>query len=152
GTGYSVLKDLAFSDAIFPEADLALSGGVLYGTSHNGGNGGDAGAGNGTVFKVNTDGTGSAILHAFTADYSFYGSGANTDGYFPMAGLALSGDTLYGTAYAGGIWHNGTVFAVNTDGTGFTTLNGFTLGNTNAGFPRGRLILSGDTLYGTAER
>ena len=37
-----------------------------------------------------------------------------------MAGLILSGNTLYGTA-RGGSSGNGTVFAVNTDGTGFTT-------------------------------
>ena len=47
------------------------------------------------------------------------------------AGLILSGNTLYGTAYRGGSSGNGTVFAVNTDGAGLA-----------AG-----LILSGNTLY-----
>ena len=41
-------------------------------------------------------------------------------------GLILSGNTLYGTAYYGGSAGNGTVFALNTNGTGFTTLHTFT--------------------------
>jgi len=51
------------------------------------------------------------------------------------------------------------VFAVNTDGTGFTTLHSFTAGGTNSSgvftnsdgaYPQAGLILSGNTLYGTA--
>jgi len=48
------------------------------------------------------------------------------------------------------------VFAVNTDGTGFTTLHSFTDtsggANTNSdgGVPGCTLVLSGNTLYGTA--
>ena len=77
----------------------------------------------GTVFAVNTDGTGFTNLYSFTA----------TDCTVPtatepirLAGLILSGNTLYGTAISGGSSGNGTVFAVNTDGTGFTTLHSFT--------------------------
>ena len=44
----------------------------------------------------------------------------------PYGGLILSGNTLYGTAQYGGSSGNGTVFAVNTDGTGFTNLYSFT--------------------------
>ena len=65
---------------------------------------------------VNTDGTGFTILHSFTG---------GSDGADPFAGLILSGNTLYGTARFGGSSGNGTVFAVNTDGTGFTTLYSF---------------------------
>ena len=50
----------------------------------------------------------------------------NSDGAIPEAGLILSGNTLYGTTYWGGTNGNGTVFAVNTNGTGFTTLYSFT--------------------------
>ena len=45
---------------------------------------------------------------------------------FSAAGLILSGNTLYGTTTGGGSSGNGTVFAINTDGTGFTTLHSFT--------------------------
>src|SRR5205814_1459231 len=89
--------------------------------------GGDSGSG--TVFKLNSDGTGFANLHNFSAlDPTYY---TNSDGVHPFSTLVLSGNRLYGTANEGGnagIGHtgSGTVFAVNTDGTGFTNLYSFT--------------------------
>src|SRR5262247_263498 len=83
-------------------------------------------------------------------------TGTNGDGANPHAGLILSGNTLYGTAYEGGNSSAGTVFAVNTDGTSFTTLYafmsvpGFPGVNDDGGFPQAGLMLSGNTLYGTA--
>ena len=97
--------------------------------------------------KVNTDGTGFKNLYSFT--------GGN-EGYYPQAGLILSGNTLYGTTPYGGTNGSGTVFAVNTDGTGFTNLYSFTafnydnLTNSDGFYPLAGLILSGNTLYGTA--
>src|ERR1022692_2341875 len=92
-------------------------------------------------------------LHTFTALVS----GINSDGSKPLAGLVLSGNTLYGTAYIGGTNGNGAVFAVNTDSSGFTNLHSFTtlLGpfpptNSEGADPRGGLLISGNTLYGTA--
>ena len=73
--------------------------------------------------------------------------------------MILSGNTLYGTALGAasgfGISDFGTVFAVNTDGTGFETLYAFTFPdgnfiNSDGAFPSARLLLSGNTLYGTA--
>ena len=69
---------------------------------------------------------------------------------FPTGGLVLSGNTLYGTAYFGGTNQSGTVFALNTDGTGFTKLHLFT-GGEDGGQPQGGLILLGDNLFGTTE-
>src|ERR1019366_1796722 len=94
------------SDGAHPLAGLILSGNTLYGTAIAGGS-----SNPGTVFKINTDGTGFTTLHSFT------GGG---DGIAPFAGLILSGGTLFGTAYYGGSLGQGTVFKVNTDGTGFT--------------------------------
>src|SRR5205809_1880595 len=71
----------------------------------------------------------------------------NSDGAGPVAPLILSGTTLYGTASAGGTDRSGTVFKVNTDGTGFTTLHNFIAVSDGAG--PGQLILSGNTLFGT---
>jgi uncharacterized repeat protein (TIGR03803 family) len=124
------------TDGATPFAGLILSGNTLYGTTSEGG-----GSGYGTVFAVNTDGTGFTNLHWFTN---------GSDGANPNAGLTLSGNTLYGTAYAGGSLGNGTVFAVNTDGTGFTTLHSFDF-SSEGGYPLAGLILSGNTLYGTAQ-
>jgi uncharacterized repeat protein (TIGR03803 family) len=126
---------------------LVLSADTLYGTTFEGGTNG-----NGTVFKVNTDGSGFATLHSF----SFYDTGgANTDGAEPVGGLTLSGNILYGTTSGGGASGNGTVFRVNTDGTGFTVLHSFTaldyaIYNSDGSEPRQALILSSNNLYGTA--
>jgi len=128
---------------------LILSGNTLYGTTQSGGS-----SGHGTVFAVHTNGTGFTNLHSFT----FYGSPyyTNSDGANPSAGLILSGNTLYGTAYWGGSSGVGTVFAVQTNGTGFTNLHSFTATsgtlstNSDGANPLAGLILSGNTMYGSA--
>src|SRR5206468_2767692 len=74
-------------------------------------------------------------------------TGTNSDGASPYGGLVLSGHTLYGTTSGGGSSTVGTVFSMNTDGTGFRTLHNFS-GEEGAN-PFAGLILSGDTLYGT---
>lgn len=132
-----------------PNAALALSGNVLYGTTYGGGIGGA-----GTVFAINADGSGFTNLHNFAALSGYY---TNSDGVFPIAELVISGNTLYGTAQFGGSSGNGTVFAVKTDGTGFTNLHVFSATsdspsstNSDGAYPVAGLILSGDTLYGTA--
>src|SRR5205807_5098588 len=107
GTGVrSQLYDGCVDEA-FPQSGLRWSGNTLYGTA-------------GKVFALNTDGTGFTNLHNFTATSG--NPPTNSDGASPQAGLLLSGNTLYGTAPYGGSSGNGTVFAVNTDGTGFTNL------------------------------
>jgi uncharacterized repeat protein (TIGR03803 family) len=125
---------------------LTLSGNTLYGTASRGGT-----SGRGTVFALNTDGTGFTTLHNFSAEvYNGQGSDTNIDGAAPQAGVAVSGSTLYGTAVIGGSLGEGTVFSLNTDGTGFTTLHNFT-GGTGGSEPYAAVILSGNTLYGTTE-
>jgi uncharacterized repeat protein (TIGR03803 family) len=134
GTGFTTLHNFTGGDDGYgPRAGLILSSNTLYGTAAEGGSPGD-----GTVFAVHTDGTGFTTLHNFTG---------GSDGFLPVAGLILSGNTLYGTAANGGRGY-GTVFAVNTDGTGFTTLYTFTGGYD--GWSPKAVILSGNTLYGTA--
>jgi uncharacterized repeat protein (TIGR03803 family) len=132
-------------DGQFPYAGLVLSGSNLYGTTYYGGSGGS-----GTVFKVNTNDTGFAVLHVFSPLSAHY-QGTNSDGASSYAGLVLSGNTLYGTASEGGGSGNGTVFAVHTDGTGFTILHSFSAShdyaNSDGAGPSG-LVLSGNTLYG----
>ena len=86
--------------------------GTLYGTASEG-------EGNvyGTVFELQPDGSGFTVLKWFTNS----AEGAN-----PRAGLTLTGSTLYGTSDAGGNSGSGTVFKLNTDGTGYTVLKHFT--------------------------
>src|SRR5262249_35494356 len=118
------------SDGANPGAGLVinLSGSTLYGMAWPYG-GPDAG----TVFAINTNGTGFTTLHHFAApNRNSSGFYTNSDGADPVAGLILSGGTLYGTAPDGGSSGGGTVFAVSTDGAGFTTLHHFTEPNTDA--------------------
>ena len=77
-----------------------MSGATLYGTTFAGGTSGYEG--DGTVFQINTDGSGCSVIKSF----------AGTDGASPHGGLVLAGSTLYGTAYSGGISNNGVVFAL----------------------------------------
>src|ERR1035437_5105551 len=138
GTGFTNLHSFTGgSDGADPYAGLILSGNTLYGTANSGGS-----SGYGTVFAVNADGTGFTNLHSFTGV---------SDGAYPQAGLILSGNPLYGTAAYGGSSGNGTVFAVHTDGTGFTNLHSFTAvsgsgANSDGTGPLAGLILSGNTL------
>ena len=144
GTGFQVLHDFTGSDGAGRGTRLALSAGVLYGTTAAGGSAAVGGYG-GTIFSVNTDGTG------FTTLYSFSGP----DGSNPAGDLLLVGTVLYGTTSEGGagLGNPGTVFSVNTDGTGFTTLHYFDLGSAGeGGQPYGNLVLSNNVLYGTAFR
>lgn len=70
--------------------------------------------------------------------------------------MILSGNTLYGTTRYGGGSGNGTVFAVNNNGNGFTNLHSFTAvfspndTNSDGANPETGLIISGNTLCGTA--
>jgi uncharacterized repeat protein (TIGR03803 family) len=142
GTGYTNLYSFSGSfanDGDSPMAGLILSGNSLYGTTS-----GEFSGSYGTVFAIHTDGTGYTNLYTFTG-----GSG----GANPVAGLCLSGSTLYGTT-SGFSSGYGTVFALNTKGTaggtGFTNLYSFA-GGLNGAKPQGGVVLSGNTLYGTAQ-
>jgi uncharacterized repeat protein (TIGR03803 family) len=134
-------------DGAYPYAGLVLSGNILYGTTYAGGTNDT-----GSVFAVNTNGTGFAALHSFAAGQStsIYGYTTNSDGAYPFASLVLSRGTLYGTALQGGSLGFGTVFAVGTNGAGFTNLYFFTNGLDGA-YPEAGVILAGNTLYGMAE-
>ncbi|MGC9940693.1 MAG: choice-of-anchor tandem repeat GloVer-containing protein [Verrucomicrobiota bacterium] len=131
------------SDGMNPYA-LILSGNSLYGTCQNGGTNG-----NGTIFRVQTDGSDFTTLYTFSAlgNNQFFAS-TNGDGVFPT-GLVLSGDTLYGSAFNGGTNGNGTVYSLETNGDNFIVLHTFT-GSDGWG-PNAGLLLFGSILYGTAQ-
>jgi uncharacterized repeat protein (TIGR03803 family) len=127
---------------------MALSGNTLYGIGGSPTNGG--------VFAIQTDGTGFTNLYTFTATSGPLSTNRDGAQTIDNGGLVLSGNTLYGTAYYGGSAGNGTVFAVNTNGSGFATLHSFTAessGTNNDGAnPYSGLVLSSNTLYGTAKK
>jgi len=116
----------------------------LYGTTYDGGTEDTETAGNGTVFKITTNGLLTKLL-------SFDG----TNGANPAAGLLLAPDgQFYGTTYAGGTndidtGGDGTVFKINSGGL-LTPLCSFAL--SNGANPAAALILARDgNLYGTTE-
>jgi uncharacterized repeat protein (TIGR03803 family) len=144
---FKTLHAFTFSDGATPYSELVLAGNTLYGTASAGGNSGSYN-GNGTLFAVNTDGSGFTNEYIFTAYPPGYYP-TNGDGSVPFAGLILSSNTLYGAAYDGGAFGAGTLFAVNTNnGSSFTNLYTFTGGNDGGG-PDAALVLSSNTLYGT---
>jgi uncharacterized repeat protein (TIGR03803 family) len=135
GSGFTVLKQ--FPDPLqgeSPFAGLAVSGTTLYGTTKWGGVGQ---VGFGTLFKINTDGTGYTVLKLFMA----------SDGSHPSGDLLLEGSTLFGTTETGGISNQGTVFKLKTDGSDYTVLKSFT--GQDGACPWAGLALSGTKLYGT---
>ena len=99
-----------------PRYALCLVGSTLYGTIDN------------SLYQVNTDSTGFAILHVFSSE-------------IPSAALSASGNTLYRTTAS-------PVFSIDTDGTGFTTL--YNLNATEGAGLVSVLLVDGIMLYGTA--
>jgi uncharacterized repeat protein (TIGR03803 family) len=148
GNDFTNLVNFQGRDGGNPYGGLVLSGNTLFGTTELGGTNG---APWGTIFSINTDGSGFVSLHSL--DH-------NNDGAEPYDALFLSGNTLYGTTYEGGLIGAGTVFKMNTDGSSFSNLYNFPLTDYNSNLgastnsdgaaPKTGLVLSGGTLYGTA--
>ena len=185
GTGFANLHSFHGTDGQSPTAVLILSGGALYGTTHSGGGTGK----HGTIFQINTDGSGFNTIFAFSgtngaspsspltlsgntlygvtlqgsngfgsiyrvdtdgADFTnLYNFTNGLDGSLPQSALMLLSNVLYGTTTSGGVSNVGTIFRINTDGSGFGELHEFT-STYDAGEPFGSLTLCSNVFYGTA--
>jgi uncharacterized repeat protein (TIGR03803 family) len=136
GTGFTVLHNFSNTDGTMPQAALILAGDTLYGTASAGGS-----SFGGTLFSIQTNGSNFTVLHDFNS--------ATTNGNNPMASLLLLTNVFYGTTDNGGEFDAGTVFSINTNGSGFNVIYSFS-GNTNdGGNPDAPVVLIGDSLYGT---
>ncbi|HTI98419.1 MAG TPA: choice-of-anchor tandem repeat GloVer-containing protein [Dongiaceae bacterium] len=150
GTGFETLyafntSGQSFPDGILPEAGLLLLGDTLYGTTYNGGLGG-----NGTLFKIGTNGTGYAQLKQFTNNYPANGSVPGVlAGTHPGGALATDGTYIFGTTHQGGTNFYGVIYRIGTDGNGFAVLRSFD-GLELGGSPDYGVICDGSTLYGVA--
>ena len=134
-TLYSFTNEM---DGSYLYSGLALGAdGDLYGTASQGGT-----KGNGTIFKIATNGT-------FTPLHSFTGG---NDGANPYAALIQGNDgNMYGTTVGGGANGWGGVFKLAPSGV-VSPLHPFTRGNDGAA-PYGGLTLGSDgNLYGTADQ
>jgi uncharacterized repeat protein (TIGR03803 family) len=127
-------------DGANPAAGLALSGGVLIGTTLNGGS-----QGAGTAFYMSLDGT----------NFSAFDSFANKpEAGNPEGNLTVSGSGFFGTSFGGGNNGVGTVFAGQTNGSvslirSFATVSADDATNSGGASPSALLAVSGNTLYGT---
>lgn len=138
GTAFTVLHTLSEStDGSGINGLIQAKDGTLYGTTTYGGGMGSEG----TAFRMSPNGTGFTVLHRFVY--------RSPDGIYPHAGLILASDgTLNGTTTQGGAGDRGTVFQILPDGTGFSVLHSFTVGDGSG--PFGGLIQASDGyLYGT---
>jgi hypothetical protein len=151
GLAFRTLKEFRGVDGARPRFTLVVTGNKLYGTTEGTGD-----LSNSLVYKLDTDGTGYAILKSFSTPDPI--TGTNSDGYYVWSPLALYGDTLCGTTRWGGYYDSGVVFAVNTDGSGFSVLRHFSALtgsgpyiNSDGASPLPSLILSGATLFGTTQ-
>jgi uncharacterized repeat protein (TIGR03803 family) len=143
-TNYVPFLGYTNADGAFCTASLVQgSDGRLYGVAPSGGD-----FGSGTVFSLNIDGNGFAVLHTFSAlngRLLITNEGANPTGLL----LGIDG-RLYGTTSKGGTNGFGVVFGLNVDGTGFTNLHNFA--ESDGKNPQGGLVQGPDgTLYGTAQ-
>ncbi len=115
GSNFQTLRHLTgFGDAAFPQARLhQLPDGTLIAPSSAGGT-----AGLGSIFTIQTNGTGYQVLHNFVS--------TGGDGRSPMGGLVSAGDgSLLGTTRFGGGDAVGTVYSIRPDGSGYFVLHRF---------------------------
>lgn len=139
GSGFSVLHQFGFStEGASPQGVIEASDGVLYGTTSSGGL-----SGNGTIFRINKDGSGLVFLRSF--------AGGAADGRYPYASVTEAADGfLYGTTTSGGAANFGTVFKIAKDGTGYAVLHHFAGAATDGATPYAGVFEASDgRLYGT---
>jgi uncharacterized repeat protein (TIGR03803 family) len=122
-----------------PQGGLISVNGLLYGVTPSGGQG-NCGGGCGTVFSVNPT-TGQEIV--------LYKIQSSNDAWAPVGNLAHFNGMLYGASYVGGLYGNGTVFALELDGSGETIVHSFTGGRKDGSQPVAGVVLSNGIIYGT---
>ena len=137
GPHIQVWHNFSTADGTNPLGSLVCADTTFYGMAQSGGS-----SDCGTVFSIMLDlpywPPEFTLLHSFTGD----------DGMAPTGSLVLGGTTLYGMASSGGELGYGTIFSLQTDGSGFTILHDFISGTGGGESPQGSLTLNGDALYG----
>ena len=136
GTDFTVLHDFAGGPNDGGNGwygAMQLVGSTLYGTTLFGG-----ASNNGTLFKIDTDGSNFEVLHSF--------AGGPNDGASPRAGLTLLGSTLYGMSTVGGSSNVGSIYSIALDGSNYQLIHSFN--GANGSRPETGLVAQGNTLYG----
>ncbi len=139
GSEYNQLYEFAgfAGDGKDPNGSLIISGSTLYGMNTYGGT-----SNMGTIFKIETDGGGYALLHEFL--------GGTDDGESPSGSLISSGSTLFGMTCWGGENNKGVVFSLplNTI-SGTVTHDGSPLANVVMDGLPGDPVTNGSGYYST---
>ena len=137
---FSGLNNGTNQDGANPAAGLVLFGGVLCGTTADGGP-----QGAGTAFYLAPD----------ASDFKAFRSFTNApDAGNPEGNLTVSGNGFFGTTLGGGNSGVGSVFVGNTNGSvslirSFAVVSANNATNSGGASPSGLLALSGNALYGT---
>jgi uncharacterized repeat protein (TIGR03803 family) len=141
---HTILHDFDFgTDGVLPCAGVTIgASGVLYGTTHAGGE-----YGYGAVFQLTS---GSKTNWTESVLYSFNRS----DGLAPYSTLVMDGtQNLYGTTVYGGDYGYGVVFELSPGGNGTwneSVLHSFSGSPTDGAYPYGSLLFDAKgNLYGT---
>jgi len=130
------IHEFNYSNGQEPFGSLLSEGNSLYGVTSKGGKNGW-----GTIFKIQTDGTGFTKIF----DFDRIASGSS-----PVGSLISDKTYLYGVTYGGGTNNMGTIFRIKSDGSGFTKLFEFA-GTSNGKLPVGSLLYDGTFLYGMTQ-
>jgi len=136
GSNYAVLQEIPYDVAASTSPADLIEGrdGILYGITVGGGTNRS-----GSIFKLNKDGSGYALLRNLE-EYP--------DGAYPACLIEGVDGLLYGAATWGGDFSRGTVFRLDKNGSQFTVLHAFGIGEGQN--PYGRLLQATDgKLYGT---
>ncbi len=136
------------NDGADPVADLLYvsASATVYGTTNKGGGSAVCTKGCGTVFSIQSDGSGYVVAYHF--------QGGENDGANPQAGLVMDASgNLWGTTSNGGAHNLGTIFKLSSIGGGMfqkSFLYSFAGYPSDGAHPLSKLVLdSSGNLYGT---
>jgi len=143
GSNYKVLHTFLKDgiDGRTPDTQLLLGlDGAFYGTTVVGGTNGA-----GTIFRLSVDGSSYTILYHFKTN--------QIDGHWPEDSLVQNREgTLFGTTLRGGLSDEGTVYAINPDGSDYRQLHQFNGFAAEGQLPNGGLTpATNGALYGATQ-
>jgi uncharacterized repeat protein (TIGR03803 family) len=117
---------------------LSASGNILYGRTSVGG-----ASNNGTIFRLNTDGTGYQVLYNYTN-----GSNNGTGNQPHHDALYLIDTLLFGATVTGGLNDNGVLFSISVNGFGYNAFKVFQGSPNDGSQSHSCFLLYNNVLYG----
>ena len=133
GSDFRTLKDFdGKKEGLQVYNGLVLLDGTIYGVAKNGGE-----HGCGTLFRLERDGQGFSVVHAF--------SGKPSDGNHPYSAPTVHKGKLYGLTYQGGKSNHGTMYCYDPKTQRCEMIHSFDMPGVN---PFGSVTSVGDYIYG----